>query len=155
MSGLYNMINGVNPATFFILPMLGKHPDQYPRFRDCFLGELSNSKDLDEIGIPIKINDITKKVISVYMRIGGGDNRNTYSKEIDELRAMPTYIKDYDDDFDNTYATFQFGFPFQFQDMYDAIMTLKPLNESPKEYQEILYKIFPKLSESFDKLFKK
>ncbi len=32
---LYNMINGVNPATFFILPMLGKHPDEYPRFRDC------------------------------------------------------------------------------------------------------------------------
>jgi hypothetical protein len=35
---LYNMMNGANPATFFILPMLGeKHPEQYPRFRDCFV----------------------------------------------------------------------------------------------------------------------
>ena len=39
MSGLYNLINGVNLATFIILPMLGKHPDEYPRFRDCFIAE--------------------------------------------------------------------------------------------------------------------
>lgn len=31
------MINGVNPATFYILPMLGNHPDWYPRFRDCWV----------------------------------------------------------------------------------------------------------------------
>lgn len=36
---LYNMLNGVNPCTFLILPMLGKHPDEYPRFRDCFIEE--------------------------------------------------------------------------------------------------------------------
>jgi len=28
------IINGANPSTFFILPMLDKHPDEYPRFRD-------------------------------------------------------------------------------------------------------------------------
>ena len=38
---LYNMICGVKPATFFVLPMLGEghHPDTWPRFRDCFLGD--------------------------------------------------------------------------------------------------------------------
>jgi len=30
-------MNGVNPCVFFILPMLGKHPEEYPRFRDCFV----------------------------------------------------------------------------------------------------------------------
>ena len=40
---LYNMLHGVNPSTFFILPMLGeKHPDEYPRFRDCFIGDDKN-----------------------------------------------------------------------------------------------------------------
>lgn len=52
---LYNMINGVNPATFIILPMLGKHPDEYPRFRDCFI------KD---------------GMIEVYTRVGG-NNRDS------------------------------------------------------------------------------
>ena len=50
------MINGVNPATFLFLPMLGKHPDEYPRFRDCFISE-----------------DETQKI--VFTRVGGG-NRN-------------------------------------------------------------------------------
>lgn len=36
---LYNMVNGMNQATFFVLPMLGRHPDEYPRFRDCFAGK--------------------------------------------------------------------------------------------------------------------
>lgn len=39
------MINGVNQATFYILPMLGKHPDEYPRFRDCFTGKTKNWSD--------------------------------------------------------------------------------------------------------------
>jgi hypothetical protein len=28
---LYNMVHGTTQATFFVLPMLGKHPDEYPR----------------------------------------------------------------------------------------------------------------------------
>jgi len=149
------MINGVNPATFFILPVLGKHSDEYPRFRDCFLGELSNSKDgTDQFGIPLKVYDITKKVISVYTRVGG-NNREDYKAEIAELRATPTYIKDYDDDFDNTFATFQFGFPKEFEGIYDSIIAEAPLNESPDNYKEILYKVFSKLTKTFDRIFEK
>ena len=49
------MINGVNPATFFILPMVAeKHPDSYPRFRDCFIGKLSNSDEDDQFGIQLR-----------------------------------------------------------------------------------------------------
>lgn len=66
---LYNMICGVNPAAFFILPMLGKHPDEYPRFRDCFVSDDETS-------------------IEVLTRVGGG-NRG-YGEE--ELMKHPALI---------------------------------------------------------------
>lgn len=150
---LYNAINGVNQATFFILPMLGeKHPDSYPRFRDCFIGELSNSDKDDQFGIPIKVNDITKKVISLYTRIGGG-NRENYQEEIKELRSHPNYIKDYDDDFDSTFATFQFSIPEEFESDFDLMLNGK-INEISSKYKERLYNVFPKLKETFDSIFK-
>jgi hypothetical protein len=151
---LYNMINGVDPATFFILPMLGeKHPDNYPRFRDCFVGELSNSDENDQFGIPQKETDTTKKVISVYTRIGGG-NREDYENQIKELRSHPNYIRDYDDDFDSTFATFQFSVPKEFESDYDLILKNK-LSEISESYKIRLYVVFPKLKETFDKIFTK
>ena len=72
---LYNMLNGVNIATFFILPMLDKHPDEYPRFRDCFIGEDKNS-------------------IVVYTRVGGGNRNCGFGEE--ELYKHPNFIKTYD-----------------------------------------------------------
>lgn len=149
---LYNMINGVNPATFFILPMLGeKHPDSYPRFRDCFIGELSNSDEEDQFGIPQKEQDVSKKVISIYTRVGGG-NRDDYQDEIDELRSHPNYIKDYDDDFDSTFATFQFSVPEEFENDYDLIIA-GDLKEISDKYKQRVYRVFPKLKETFDKIF--
>ena len=56
---LYNLVQGVTSAVFFVLPMLGKHPDEYPRFRDCFL------KDAEH---PEYDNHI-----HVYTRVGGGN----------------------------------------------------------------------------------
>lgn len=149
---LYNMINGVNPATFFILPMLGeKHPDQYPRFRDCFVGKLYNSDTDDEFGIPVKQTDQTEKVISVYTRVGGG-NRNNYVDEIKELQSHPNYIKDYNDSFDSTFATFLFSVPKEFESDYDLVVAGR-LRETSAFYQSRLYKVYPKLSEVFDKTF--
>ncbi len=83
---MYNMMNGTTPATFFILPMLGKHPDEYPRFRDCFTAD-------EEQGI--------ENAIIVYTRTGGG-NRESYEEEITEMQAMEGYQQDYDDTFDST-----------------------------------------------------
>lgn len=148
---LYNVINGVNPATFFILPMLGeKHPDKYPRFRDCFVGELSNSDGNDQFGIPLKKRD-SSKTISVYTRVGGG-NRDDYENEINELRSHPNYIRDYDDDFDSTFATFLFSVPKEFETDYDLILSgeLKKISE---QYKSRLYAVFPKLKEQFDRMF--
>lgn len=150
---LYNMINGANPATFFILPMLGeKHPESYPRFRDCFVGELSNSDEGDQFGIPKKKTD-EQKVISVYTRVGGG-NREDYQDRIDELRKHPNYIKDYDDDFDSTFATFVFSVPDEWKSDFDKLLGGEA-TEISEAYKNRLYAVFPKLKEKFDEMFAK
>lgn len=127
---LYNMINGVNPATFFFLPMLGeKHPDQYPRFRDCFI-------DNDEI--------------HVYTRVGGGNRDCGYGEE--ELQNHPNFLRDVDDDFDSTYATYIFSIPSEWKEDFENLKKGK-LDEISQAYKDRLYTVFPKLKETFDTLF--
>lgn len=130
---MYNMVNGVNQSTFFILPMLGKHPDTYPRFRDCYLNE-SNQ-------------------IVVRTRTGGG-NRSEYEDENAVLQSDPNYISDSDCDWDRTYAEFVFKVPDQFKDDFDKIVNGKLL-EISQDYKDKMYEVYPKLKEKFDKIFNK
>lgn len=118
------MMDGVNPATFLILPMLGKHPDEYPRFRDCFA-------------------DDKERLITVYTRTGGG-NRGGYSEENEELTRMPEYIEDNGDDFDSTYAYFTFRVPKRFEKDYDLILKGR-LMETSEEYKRQVDSVYPKL----------
>lgn len=150
---LYNMINGVNPATFLILPMLGKHPSEYPRFRDCWAGKTSKNEEVDKFGIPVIHNDPKTKIISIYTRVGG-NNREDHQEEIDELRAMPEYVGDFDDDFDNTFATFEFNVPEKWVNDYNLIVENKTKEVSP-EYQSEMKRVFPKLAKQFSKFFTK
>ena len=127
---LYNMINGVNPATFFILPMLGeKHPDNYPRFRDCFVDD---------------------NEIHVYTRVGGGNRDCGYGEE--ELQTHPNYLRDEDDENDCTYATYVFSVPKEWQEDFDKI-TSGNLKEISQNYKDRLYAVFPKLKHQFDNIF--
>jgi len=129
---LYNMMNGVNPATFFILPMLGeKHPDNYPRFRDCFITE--------------------EDKICVYTRVGGGNRNCGYGE--DELYDHPNYLNTEDDDYDSTYASYYFSVPEEWKVDFGKIKEGN-LSEVSTNYQERLYNVFPKLTDTFDKLFK-
>jgi hypothetical protein len=126
------MINGVNQSNFVILPMLGKHANEYPRFRDCFA---------------------TDGKIKVFTRLGGG-NREDYQAEIDILRAMPEYVTDYDDEFDCTYATFVFKVPEKWQKDYDLIIggSFKDISE---EYKQEIYRVYPKLKVQLEEVFAK
>lgn len=133
---MYNMLHGMNPATFLILPMLGKHPDNYPRFRDCFI--------TDEEA------DVEDKII-IYTRTGGG-NRDGYEAENAAMQAMPTFVRDYDDPFDCTYANFVFDVPEEWKEDYDKITTQRT-SEISDEYKARLYEVYPKLKEKFDKMF--
>jgi hypothetical protein len=136
---LYNMIMGFNPACLLFLPMLGKHPDEYPQFRDCFIG----SEEHPEYD----------KHILVYTRIGG-NNRSDYFDEINELRGMDNYVADYDDSFDSTFATFVFKVPDRWKEDFNKLIGGDGLNISP-EYIMEMKRVYPKLIDKIDELFRK
>lgn len=127
---LYNMINGVSPATFIFLPMLGKHPYEYPRFRDCFL-----TADAQHI--------------LVYTRVGGNNRNCGYGEE--ELYKHPNFIKTYDDDFDDTYGYYEFSVPDEWKEDFEA---LKNGEKPSQKYIDQMCKVYPKLEEKFKELFK-
>ena len=126
---LYNAINGVSPAVLWFLPMLGKHPSEYPRFRDAFI-------------------DREMTQVLVYTRVGGG-NRESYEAEIDVLRSMPTYVSDCDEDYDTTYATFVFDVPKQWVADFERIKSGR-MDLLSAEYVAEVKRIYPKLAEKID-----
>lgn len=90
---LYNMLFGRNPYSKVLLALLGLTEGDCGRFRDCYPNE-----------------DGTE--IHIYTRNGGG-NREEYQDTIDALAARPGYLRDFDDDFDCTYATIVFAVPVE------------------------------------------
>lgn len=134
---MYNMMNGVNQVgVFLILPMLDKHPDEYPRFRDCFLGD-DNFPRYDNH-------------IHIYTRVGGGNKGQGYGEE--RLRQHPNYIADLDDSFDSTYCSYIFSVPEKWKEDYDKIVNNDFENVS-KEYQEQIFKVYPELEERLKPVF--
>ena len=93
-------MNGVNPATFLFLPMLGKHPDNYPRFRDCFITD--------------------DNTILVLTRVGGSNRGCGYGEE--EIMKSPYFIKTYDADWDNTYGYYEFKVPEVWKDEFESLL---------------------------------
>lgn len=134
---LYNAINRVSQATFFILPMLGKHPDEYPRFRDCFCQDEAHPEH--------------NNYIHIYTRTGGG-NRKDYVNENQVIRDMDGFVVDYDDSVDSTYASWIFKVPERWQDDFNALLEGKLAHVS-KEYIAELKRVFPQLEAKFDSIF--
>ena len=101
---MYNLIHGHNPLTPVLLAILSADVSKIPRYRDIWWdGEH----------------------IVIHTRTGGG-NRDYYDEPCDEnrdgpwnsdLRAMPGYVSDEDDDYDSTYADFKFKLPEKFEHM--------------------------------------
>ena len=118
---LYNMLMGYNPAVALVLPMLGRKLVDYPRFRDCFITDKGN--------------------IAVYTRVGGG-NRN-YGYGEDELYKDENFITTYDDEYDNTYGTYEFRVPERWKADFNAIREDK-LEDLSNEYFEYLREFWPK-----------
>ena len=71
-------------------------------------------------------------------------NRESYQTEIEELRATPGYVEDFDDDFDCTFATFVFKVPEKFEADFKLFKEGK-LNEISLELKNQIDKVFPKL----------
>lgn len=132
MSGLYNLINGVNPSTFVFLPILGKHPDEYPRFRDCFL-------------------DYDDKTIVVFTRVGGGNRNCGYGE--DELMKDPNFVKTWDWDQDSTYGFYEFSIPDKWKSDFDLLIEGN-FKEVSDDYVNEVMKVYPKIKDRLYKLFR-
>ena len=131
---LYNMINGFNPACVLIMPMLGRKQDEYPRFRDCFVTEEKN--------------------IAIYTRVGGGNRNCGYGEE--ELYKDENFLTTYDDEYDSTYATYEFKVPEKWKADFDKILCGDFASVSV-EYIEYLKQFYPKFVEQglFEKISNK
>lgn len=122
------MMNGVNPAAFLVLPMLGKHASEYPRFRDCFLNE--------------------EKQIVVFTRVGGNNRNCGFGEEV--LYKDPNFVKTYDDEFDSTYGYYVFNVPEEWKDDLDKFLK----GEKPSaRYLDQMCKVYPKLEQKFREQF--
>ncbi len=114
---LYNMMFGKSPLSDVLLKLINLTQDDCGRFRDVSLTEEGN--------------------IIVYTRNGGG-NRDCWdwenqgysgSKDCDcpgcvithKLPDHPNYIRDYDDDFDCTYAYIEFNPPEEFRELFKEL----------------------------------
>lgn len=107
----YNLVHGENADADILLAILGLTKADIPRYRDCYW----NGKE-----------------ICIYTRTGGG-NRETYEKENEKMAKIGTYLRDMDDDFDSTYATFFFRVPERFAEI---VATLTATDATPEQRWE-------------------
>ncbi len=139
MGGLYNIIHGYNQACLWIMPMLNKHEDEWPRFRDCYVEKSKEHKYL----------------ICVFTRVGGGNRNCGYGE--DKLYEDPLYVSTEDWEEDTTYAVYRFKVPPKWKHDFYAILNGN-LWQVSKAYRDHLKKFWPLLSEKGffkDEIFKK
>lgn len=122
---LYNAIMGFNPACIYVLPMLGRKQDEYPRFRDCF------------------ITDDSKRIL-IYTRVGGGNRNCGYGEE--ELYKVPNFYNTYDDDFDSTFGNYEFTVPDRWKEDFDHIVKME-MDKVSDEYVAYVEEFYPLLAE--------
>jgi len=135
---LYNALHGVNPLAGLLLGFVGISTNDIPRFRDCYITENGE--------------------IAIHTRTGGGnrayyeseaERRSNYPEDFEggeapdgpwncDLRKIAGFIRDEDDSFDSTYATFY----------YEPTEDIAPLI---KQLQEIVTTETP--GEKWQKLF--
>lgn len=139
MGGLYNVLYGYNSACFWILPMLNRKAEEYPRFRDCYIEELKDGE----------------YCIVIYTRVGGNNRGCGYGEE--ELYKDPLFIETVDDEDDDTYAEYKFRVPEEFKEDFNKI--IKSENKDIKTsflslseaYRKQLEKFYPDMINKYFK----
>ncbi|UOF78439.1 hypothetical protein [Caudoviricetes sp.] len=125
---MYNMVHGTNPLAGVLLRMLDTKTESIPRFRDCYFdGEY----------------------IVIYTRTGGG-NRDWYDEPNEDnkegpwnsdLRALPGFVRDEDDDYDSTYASFYFTVPEQFNYLLDKLKSMAQKETQSERWEASIERI--------------
>lgn len=114
---LYNTLFGENEESPVLLGMIGVNKEYFDRYRDVEL-----------------IHDGTR--IQVFTRLGGG-NRPDYKETWDKIRNHHLYIKDYDDDFDCTYAYIEYNIPDEFKETAKKMFKGEPATFKEKFEKEL------------------
>ena len=114
---LYNALFGENAESHVLLGMLGVNKEYFDRYRDV---------DLIENGTKIR----------VFTRLGGG-NREGYKETWSKIRTHELYIKDYDDEFDCTYAYIEYNIPEEFKETAQKMFKDEPVSFSDKFNKEL------------------
>ncbi len=112
MSTFYNLIAGNHPAQLVLLSALGATDEGkislIPRLRDVYL-------------FPEEIRILTRT---------GGGNREEYEESNEWLRSFDTFLRDWDDEYDDTYAWWAYSWPDawrpQLQHMLETIQEEAP-----------------------------
>ena len=92
---LYNKLFGENENAMALLGMIELTRNDFQRYRDVYLNKSAT-------------------IITVLARIGG-DNRKNFKQVFISIRKNKWYIRDFDDNFDNTYTYIQFKIPEKYQ----------------------------------------
>ena len=114
---MYNALFGVHPEAHILLSWLELKEDDFYRFRDCYF-----SKD--------------GKRIIVFTRCGG-PNRKDYETMYTVMKNNPLYIRDYDDDYDNTYSSIEFIIPSKYQTMAESMFKKADTLTGAEKFQNL------------------
>lgn len=113
---LYNQLFGENENATALLGMIEVTRNDFQRYRDVWLNK-----------------DAT--IITVLARIGG-ENRREYKQVFTNIRKNKFYVKDFDDNFDETYAYIKFKVPEKYKYTCEKI--------APKEEHLSIKEMFDK-----------
>lgn len=139
---MYQIMFGRNRDAILILALLALTIEGTGRFRDAFVADGE---------------------IAIYTRNGGG-NRDDQEQAIEQMRSHPNYLRDEDDSFDSTYATFYFSFPEQYAHVLKEMESGKfnpderwqaKLQEIESMSAETLQAKFPAITEVVRRIFEK
>jgi len=139
---LYNLMHGMHPLAGILLGVAGLDHRTLGRFRDCYLGR-SESGELE---------------IHVFTRNGGGNREHfrdgpagmecgCYGCVITHhAPKMPGYVRDFDDEFDSTYATIVFSIPEKVRPALEGLVQERP-DSVPASHQERFEAFMKKIKE--------
>lgn len=117
-NGLYNMLFGENKYASHLLDMIKLDRNSFGRYRDCYLDRTGNK-------------------IIVLTRCGGG-NREGYEYMYKNIRKHKNYLRDFDDNVDNTYSYIEFGVPsIYISETHEMATGIEPLTVGEKFDREI------------------
>ena len=119
---LYNRLFGENEEATALLGMISCTRNTFMRYRDVYLNPEGN-------------------IITVTTRIGG-PNRKDYAQVFKDIIRNENYIRNYDDNFDNTYCYFEFKVPDKYSQACKSM--------APKENRLSVGEMFKKEVEEAD-----